>query len=352
MSPGETIIGDDIAYLRKNDGKIYAVNVESGIFGIIRDVNPKDDPIIWQALISPGEIIFSNVLLADDGVPYWLGDGREIPDSGINYSGKWRKGKKDSNGNGILHAHKNARYTVSLRALKNVDTNLDNPDGVAIKGIIYGGRDSNIWPPVQQAFDWVHGIATIAASLESETTAATLGVEGIRQFNPMSNLDFVSIPLGKYVDNYIKFIDGVDETPLIFAVNYFQKDKNGGYLTAMEDKPVWIKWMELRVNGDAEAVRTPTGYIPKYEDLKRLFEGVLNKKYSKKNYIEQFTLRVQENIEKTIRITRIFQTKASDAPEVLSVCLADQRKRLESLKAQKGDYVVPGAFYEAGDMLK
>ncbi len=346
MLRGETIVGDDIAYLRKKKEKIYGANVECGIFGIIRDVNPHDDPIVWEVLTTPGEIIFSNILVTDEGIPYWLGDGRKIPQEGINYSGKWYKGKKDSKGNEILHAHKNARYTVSLYALKNVDANLDNPEGVLIKGIIYGGRDSTTWPPVQQAFNWTHGVITMGASLESETTAATLGEEGIQQFNPMSNIDFVSISLGKYIENHLKFIEGVKHPPLIFAVNYFLKDENGNYLTAMEDKRVWIKWMELRVNNDVGAIKTPTGYIPCYEDLRRLFKEILGKDYSHSNYTAQFTVRIPENLAKIERITQIYKTKVSDAPDILFKVLEEQKKRLKDLKVRKTGYVTPDSLQE------
>lgn len=344
MLQGETIIGDDIAYLRKRDRKIYAVNVECGIFGIIRDVNPKDDPVIWETLTTPGEVICSNVLITEQGKPYWLGDGRGVPDEGTNYSGKWHKGKKDSQGNEITHAHKNARYTVSLYALKNVDANIDRPEGVPIKGVIYGGRDSSIWSPVQQAFDWAHGVVTIGASLESETTAATLGKEGVRQFNPMSNLDFVSVPLGRYIENHLKFIEEVENPPSIFSVNYFLKDDSGDYLTGMEDKRVWIKWMELRVNNDVDAIKTPTGYIPIYEDLKKLFREVLEKDYSRNEYLEQFTLKVRENLEKIERIAEIYRTKATDVPEHLFRVLNAQKQRLEEAKVKHGDYVAPDVF--------
>jgi len=332
MLKNETIVGDDLAYLKKIDKKIYGVNVECGIFGIIKDVNPKNVPVIWETLNTPGEVIFSNVLLGDNGNPYWIKDGREIPLKGTNYSGAWFKGKKDSANKEITHAHKNARYTVSIRPLKNADTQMSNPKGVEVKGIIYGGRDSSIWPPVAQAFDWAHGVIAMGASLESETTAATLGKEGVRQFNPMSNLDFLSLPLGKYINNHLKFVDGVSRPPLIFAVNYFQKDKSGGYLTAMEDKRVWLKWMELRIHNDIDAIKTPIGFLPKYEDLKKLFKEILKKGYSKAAYAEQFTLRIPQNIEKIERITQIYKTEVPDAPGILFDILDKQKKRLENAK--------------------
>ena len=340
MLKGATIVGDDIAYLRKSKN-IYAVNVECGIFGIIRDVNPKDDPIIREVLNTPGEVIFSNILVSGENTPYWLGDGRKIPEKGINYSGQWYRGKKDARGNEITHAHKNARYTASLYALKNADSELDNPEGVRIKGILYGGRDSSVWPPVQESFDWVHGVITMGASLESESTAATLGKEGVRQVNPMSNLDFLSIPLGKYVGNHLKFADGIDEPPVIFSVNYFQKDEDGRYLTAMEDKQVWVKWIELRVHRDVGIIKTPSGGIPKYEDLKKLFKAVLDKDYAPEDYIKQFTLNVPENIAKIARITEIYKTKAPDVPEIFFTVLAEQKKRLDETRESFGDCVSP-----------
>ncbi len=328
MIPGETIVGDDIAYLRPIDGDLRAVNVEAGIFGIIRDVNPEDDPIIWDALNKPGEVIFSNVLLKDEK-PYWLGMGREIPESGYNHSGEWFKGKKDDKGAEITPSHKNARYTVSLAELENCDENLNDPAGVPVCGVIYGGRDSDTSVPVEQGFDWTHGIITKGASLESETTAATLGQEGVRVFQPMSNIDFVSLPLGRYVQNNLDIVEKLDGEPQVFGTNYFLKDENGGYLNGMHDKRVWLKWMELRVHGDVGAVERPTGLIPEYEDLKSLFKDVLGKEYTKEDYERQFAMRVEENLAKIDRIEKIYRESVSDTPQVLFDVLQQQRKRLE-----------------------
>jgi phosphoenolpyruvate carboxykinase (GTP) len=328
MVKNETIVGDDIAYLRKKNGNIFAVNVERGIFGIIKDVNPRDDPLIWNALSNPGEVIFSNVLVKQ-GAPYWLGDGRGVPDEGINFSGKWFKGKTDEKGNTISHSHPNARYTIALKALKNCDPELENPGGVEVGGIVYGGRDSDTWPPVFESFDWAHGVITMAASLESETTAATLGKEGIRKHNPMANLDFLSIPLGQYIKNYLDFARGLKKPPLIFGVNYFLKAQDGNFLTSRQDKRVWIKWMELRVHADVQAVKTPIGFFPKYEDLKQLFKQVLNKDYTEQDYAAQFSLRASQNLQKTERIIKIYQQNVPDAPDIFFRILEKQKKRLQ-----------------------
>lgn len=341
MVHGETIVGDDLAYLKKINGRIKVVNVEKGIFGIIKDVNARDDPVIWGALTIPGEVIFSNVLVDETNNPRWLGDKRIPPEKGVNFSGGWHQGKKDKDGKDIPYAHPNARYTIELSRLKNKDRMLDDPNGIEISGVVYGGRDSDTTVPVEQSFDWVHGIVTKGATLESETTAATLGKEGVRAFNPMSNLDFVSIPLGRYIGNNLNFAKGIKNPPIIFSVNYFLKGEDGNYLNGMEDKRVWLKWMDLRVHNEADAIKTPTGYIPKYEDLKRLFKEVLGREYSKEEYDEQFKIRVLELMAKISRVEVIYREKVPDTPKILFKLLDEQRKRLEALREAKGDYVLP-----------
>ncbi|MGE4358049.1 MAG: phosphoenolpyruvate carboxykinase (GTP) [Candidatus Omnitrophota bacterium] len=341
MLPGETILADDIAYVRNIDGICRAVNVEKGIFGIIQDVNPKDDPLIYKVLTSPGEIIFSNILVKD-GRPYWLGMGCELPKEGINYSGEWFEGKTDENGEKILPAHKNARYTVSLKALDNCDSELENPRGVELGGIMFGGRDYRAYVPVQQGFTWEHGIIAYGAALETETTFAIVGEEGKYEINIMSIQDFVSISLGKYLKNYLEFGKNLKRAPLVFGVNYFLKDlKTGEFLNTRRDKHVWVKWMELRVHNDVEAIPSPTGLIPKYEDLRVLFRNVLGKEYTKEDYIKQFTLRIPENLAKLERVEKFYRQNISDMPEEVYRVIQEQRGRLLEAKEEFGEYVSP-----------
>jgi phosphoenolpyruvate carboxykinase (GTP) len=344
MLDNETVVGDDIAYLRKIDGKVRAVNVEKGVFGIIMGVNSEDDPIIWKALHTPTEIIFSNVLMTPDGSVHWIGKDGEIPKKGVNHSGEWYPGKKDKEGKEITVSHRNARFTISLENFSNLDPALHSPEGVEIGGIVYGGRDSDTWVPIEESFDWTHGIITKGASLESETTAATLGKEGVRKFNLMSNLDFLSIPISKYIQANIDFGNNLEKTPLIFSVNYFLKDKDGNFLNEKTDKKVWYKWAELRINKEVEAIKTPTGYIPKYDDLKRLFEEVLNKDYSLVDYNEQFKVRIPENLAKIERIKNIYETQVINTPKILFDTLEEQRKRLISTQEKLGDYITPDKF--------
>jgi len=344
MLPGESILGDDIAYIRDVDSVARAVNVEAGIFGIIQDVNPKDDSQIFKVLTNSGEIVFSNVLVKD-GKPYWLGMGSDLPNEGVNFSGAWFEGKKDELGNEIPPAHKNARYAVSLRALENCDPELDNPHGIELSGIMYGGRDAKAYVPVQQSFSWEHGIVAYGASLETETTFATIGQEGVPEINIMSIQDFISIPLGQNIRNNLEFGKKLKKAPIVFGVNYFLRDReNGKFLNAIQDKHVWIKWMELRVHGEVDAVESPTGYLPKYEDLRRLFSQVLNKDYTKENYVKQFTIRVAENLAKIERVQRFYQENVSDTPLEMFGILYLQRERLLKARERFGDYISPENF--------
>jgi len=343
MLEGETIVGDDIAYLRVIDGVVRGVNVEKGMFGIIQGVNSVDDPIQWKTLHSKGEIIFSNVLVLEDGSVYWIGHDGRVPEKGLNHSGEWFRGKRDAKGKEIPPSHPNARFTVSLEMFENVDKNLDNPNGVQIHAIVYGGRDSDTWVPVCQSFDWEHGIILKGASIESETTAATLGKEGVREFNPMSNLDFLSIPLGKYIQINLDFGLKARQKPLIFGVNYFLKDKNGNFFNEKNDKKVWLKWMELRVWGEAGARKTPCGYIPLYEDLKKLFKDVLNKDYSHSDYTGQFTIRIPENLSKIERLKKIYSS-LKDIPQRVFILYDEEIKRLKDARECFGDYIPPDKF--------
>jgi phosphoenolpyruvate carboxykinase (GTP) len=344
MIAGASIVGDDLSYLRIIGGKIRAVNVEQGIFGIIRGVSKEDDPIIWDVLNSYTPAIFSNVLITEEGYPHWIDDGRPSPPRGVNHSGPWWEGKKDENGQEIPLANKNARYTVSLRGLPNLDSEIDNPLGVELGGIIYGGRDSDTWVPVQESFDWNHGVITMGASLESKSTAATLGPSGVRMFQPFSNLDFISIPLGQYIENHLRFGKRVATPPRIFAVNYFQQDANGNYLTRKDAKRVWLQWMEQRVHDEVGAIRTPIGFIPKYDDLKRLFKDVLGRDYVQSDYALQFTVQVPKLIEKIDRIEKTYYDLVPDTPEMAFKILSDQRERLKKAQLTFGAHIAPDSL--------
>ena len=344
MIPGMTIVGDDIAYLREDEaGNCRAVNIESGVFGIIRDVNPIDDPVIYKTLTTPREMIFSNILI-HEGEPYWLGmglDKEEYPTDGMNHSGDWYKGKKDEKGNEIPIAHPNARYTIRLNELDNIDPNWDDPEGHIIKGVFYGGRDSDTNPPISEALTWEQGVY-MGATIESETTSATLGQAGVRKSSPMAIMDFMVVPFGLYLNNHISFGNKLKNTPKVYSTNYFIKDQNGRYLNEKVDKKIWVIWAEGRVHGEYEAIETPIGYIPKYSDLKTLFKKVFDREYTEKEYVEQFSIRVQKYLEKQARMEELYGDE-EEIPEAFWAVHNKIKESLEKLREQ-GETFPPSYF--------
>lgn len=345
MIPGEQIVGDDIAYFRNINGEFRAVNVEFGMFGIIKDVNEQDDPVIFKNLMLNQEVIFSNVLRGKDNKPYWLGMGVDAPDEGRNHFGEWKKGVKDANGKEVGVAHGNARYTMRLDYLDNIDkAGFEAKDGVKVEGILYGGRDSDITVPVEESPNWKDGILMKAATLESETTSATLGQEGVRTPSPMANMDFVSYPLGSYTMNNIKFGESVKATPKIFSTNYFMRGKDGNFVTSKLAKKVWLHWAEGRIHGEYEAYDTPTGKIPHYEDLKALFKEHLNEDFSKETYDYLFTFRCTKWTDKLERTKAYYKKMDPNTPKEIFDYWDAAIAKINKAKEKYGDLILPGAF--------
>jgi phosphoenolpyruvate carboxykinase (GTP) len=154
----------------------------------------------------------------------------------------------------------------------------------------------------------------------------------------MANLDFISVPFKTYIKNHLKFIDGLKEIPKIYATNYFLKDGNDKYLNSKLDKKVWILWAEGRVNNEYEAIETPVGKIPKYEDLKELFKGEFEKDYSKEEYEQQFSLRVKKYLEKMERMSRIFEN--INMPVTFTQELKAQIERLKEARTKFGEDII------------
>ncbi|MEM3209517.1 MAG: phosphoenolpyruvate carboxykinase (GTP) [Saccharolobus sp.] len=328
-----SLISDDLAFIKEINGEARAVNPEIGVFGIIQGINAKDDPIIWEVLHTPGEVIFSNVLMTEDGYVYWEGSEKEKPEKGYNYEGVWTK---DS---GKPASHPNARFTVPLTSFKNLDINYDNPLGVRIDGIIFGVRDYNVLIPVVEAFSWSHGVITIGASMESARTSAVIGKTDELEFNPMAILDFMPVSLGKYLSNYLTFGKKLKKVPKIFGFNYFLKDGDK-FLNSKEDKRVWVKWAVKRVENSVDAIYTPIGLIPYYEDLKVLFSKILNKDYSERDYEKQFTLKLGKYLEKTERIIKIYSSIDDVDEEVINELMEQKRRIMEYMK-EYGESVSP-----------
>jgi len=345
MVPGEKIVGDDIVYFRNIKGEFRGVNVEQGIFGIIKDVNAQDDPVIFKNLMLNQETIFSNILLGPDRTPYWQGCGMETPAEGRNHHGAWKKGDKDEEGREIPLAHPNSRYTIRLDYLDNFDKEgFEAKEGVKVQGVLYGGRDSDTTVPVEESPSWENGIMLKACSLESETTSATLGQEGVRSPSPMANLDFVSYPLGEYVLNNLNFVRGMKETPKIFSTNYFMKGPDGKFMTGKLAKKVWLRWAEGRIHGEYGAYETPTGKIPLSADLKNLFKLHLDEDFSEADYEYLFSFRCDKWLEKLARTAAFFKKMDPDAQDRLFDYWKKAAKKIEAAKKKYGAVIKPGDY--------
>ncbi|MCF7915581.1 MAG: phosphoenolpyruvate carboxykinase (GTP) [Spirochaetaceae bacterium] len=346
MIPGEEVVGDDIAYFRNIDGQFRAVNVEQGIFGIIKEVNAEDDPLIFKNLFIPQELIFSNVLRGPDNKPYWIGMGMETPKEGDNHSGPgWYEGKKDSKGQEIGIAHSNSRYTMRLDYLDNFDKEgFEDKKGVQVQGVLYGGRDSDTTVPVEESRNWEEGIVLKASTLESETTSATLGAEGVRKASPMANLDFVSYPLGEYTMNNIDFVKGMKDVPKVYSTNYFLKGEDGKFINPKTAKKVWLHWAEKRVHGELDGYETPTGIIPTYEDISKLYKKYMNADYDKATYEHQFSFRCDKWIEKLERTKEFYHKMDTDTPKSLIAKWDAAIEKIKAAQAKYGNVIKPGDF--------
>ncbi|MBE0601989.1 MAG: phosphoenolpyruvate carboxykinase (GTP), partial [Firmicutes bacterium] len=278
-------------------------------------------------------------------MPYWLGMGVDTPKEGRNHFGAWHEGVTDSKGKAVGVAHGNARYTMRLDYLANIDKEgFEDKNGVKIEGVLYGGRDSDTTVPVEESPNWKDGILLKACTLESETTSATIGAEGVRTPSPMANMDFVSYPLGRYTMNNIKFGEGVKDTPKIFSNNYFMRGADGKFVTSKLAKKVWLHWAEGRIHGEYDAYETPTGKIPMYADLKALFKKYLDEDFTEETYTYLFTFRCQKWVEKLERAKAFFKKMDAATPDEIFAYWDAAIDKINAAKAKYGDQIKPGVY--------
>ena len=346
---GSEFVGDDLAQMWiAPDGTVRAVNPEIGIFGIVEDVNRDGDPYLMDCLRGDGtEVIWSNVLIDDDGLPHWTGNGEPRPKKGVNFQGDWHEGKTDASGKPVPISHKNSRCTLRAAAIKNHGTEANaDPAGVPVKVITYSGRDADTMPPVWVAKNNDAGVA-IGASIVSAATATEVGATGVRR-QPWANAPFIPGALADYMDAQFKFFNSNkltdDGRPIMAGLNYFlTHDARGGdgkgLLGEKRDVKVWLGWLERFAHGDVEAIETPIGYIPKYEDLKALFAEI-DKDYPKSLYDMQFSLYI-DNIVKRIELQTEASGKEENLPLQLFQVYEDQKASLLGLKEKHGAVVHP-----------
>ncbi len=350
---GTDFIGDDLAQMWiAGDGTLRAVNPERGIFGIVEDVNREGDPYLMRCLREPGtEVIWSNVLVDAGRVPHWVGNGEEPPKKGFNFQGEWWEGKTDADGKPIPISHPNARVTLANAAIGNYnETAAEDPRGVHVKVITYSGRDSDTMPPIWVARSPDEGVA-IGASIVSAATATEVGASGVKR-QPWANAPFIPGALADYMDAQFRFFnaDSLGDKPIMAGLNYFlTHGARGGEGTKLlgekRDVKVWLGWLERRAHGDVDAIETPIGYLPKYDDLKELFAEI-GKDYPRDLYDKQFSLYV-ENILARLDLQTEAYGKEEGIPPRLFEVYDEQRRGLVALREVYGPVVTPDQLTEA-----
>ena len=253
-------IGDDITWLAPGiDGRLRAINPEAGFFGVAPGTSAATNPIAMEMLAS--DTVFTNVATTPDGDVWWEGMTQEAPEDLIDWQGNpW---DKDS---GSPAAHPNARFTVKLGACGSLASEWDDPEGVAVDAIIFGGRRSTTMPLVVEARDWKHGVF-LGATMASEKTAAAEGTLGEVRRDPFAMLPFCGYNMGDYMRNWLDIgetLRGVGRMPRIFHVNWFRKDSNGRFIwPGFGENSRVVEWIVNRLEGAVAADESPIGWLPK-----------------------------------------------------------------------------------------
>jgi len=256
-------VGDDIAWLRIGpDGRLWAVNPENGFFGVAPGTNDKSNPNALETTMR--DTIFTNVVLnQDNNTVWWEGLDKNPPANAIDWKGNpWNGQTSTEKG-----AHPNSRFTALAANCPCISKEFNNPAGVPIDAIVFGGRRAKTAPLVYQSFDWNHGVF-VGSAMASETTAAAAGAVGVVRRDPMAMLPFCGYNMGDYFAHWLTMGTKIPKAPKIFNVNWFRTDDEGHFIwPGFGDNMRVLMWILARCDGSVDAVETPIGYMPKAEDI-------------------------------------------------------------------------------------
>jgi phosphoenolpyruvate carboxykinase (GTP) len=260
-------VGDDIAWMRiDSDGSLWAINPESGFFGVAPQTNSQTNPNMMTTIRK--NTIFTNVLLKPDGTVWWEGGDGMVPEEGIDWQGRrWKPGTKDNEGKPVLGAHPNSRFTAPIANCPSASFRIEQHHGVPISAIVFGGRRQHLAPLVYESFSWQHGVF-VGATMASERTAAQVGKLGEVRRDPMAMLPFCGYNMAEYFRHWLAMGRKMAKSPKIFHVNWFRMDESGKFLwPGFGENLRVIEWILDRCNNKVRAVETPIGYVPFAQDI-------------------------------------------------------------------------------------
>ncbi len=310
-------VGDDIAWLRPGpDGRLWAVNPEYGFFGVAPGTSEKSNP---NALASCAkDTIFTNVVLKPDGTVWWEGMDKNPPTDALNW-----KGERWDPADGSKGAHPNSRFTAPAKNCPCISPEFDNPMGVPIDAILFGGRRAKTAPLVYQSRDWTHGVF-VGSVMASEKTAAAEGQVGEVRRDPMAMLPFCGYHMADYWQHWLDMEQKLTNPPKIFNVNWFRTDDEGNFIwPGFGDNLRVVEWVLKRCYGEADARETAIGYVPKTEDIELDGSGVSRE--ALEGLLDVDTALWREEADGI----RAFYKKFGDKlPKELAACLETLEKKL------------------------
>ena len=314
-----TCVGDDIAWMRiGKDGRLWAMNPETGFFGVAPGTSRESNPNAMDSL--HGNCIFTNAALTDEGDIWWEDMGVPAPAHAIDWQGNdWDPESENK------AAHPNARFTAPAKQCPVIDPDWENPEGVPISAILFGGRRATTVPLVYEAFDWEHGVF-MGSSAGSETTAANLSKTGVLRHDPFAMLPFCGYNMGDYFSHWLSMAQrtGADKLPRIFFVNWFRKDEDGRFLwPGFGENSRVLKWIFERVDGTAGATETAIGRLPTAEAL-----DLSGLEVPKKDLEQLLTVDVESWRSEAAGLEEYYQEFGDRLPAVLREQLAALQERL------------------------
>lgn len=317
-------VGDDIAWMHiGDDGRLYAINPEAGFFGVAPGTNAKSN---FNALESTKKnTIFTNVAHdLDQNTVWWEGLDKNPPENVVEWTGKKVNGKEYTAEGGKL-AHPNSRFTAPAINCPCLSKEFNNPNGVPVTAMVFGGRRAKTAPLVYQSFDWAHGVF-VGSAMASETTAAATGAVGVVRRDPMAMRPFCGYNMGDYFGHWLEMGKKLgDKAPRIFNVNWFRTDDEGHFIwPGFGDNMRVLMWILSRCKGEVDAVETPIGYLPNAEDIN--LEGL--------DDVTTETVRGLLSIDKELwledaaGVEELYAMFGDRLPEELAKQLAEQKARL------------------------